>query len=137
MNSRLAPTGYIYIYALIDPRDSTYRYIGQAVDLDQTYAKLLSTTNYGSEIELGFWLVALTELGYYPKLEVLALVKECWGTRVSEVFIVDGYLKGWLLANLLPNNSTLPLKPSEWLLMQQNPIDQWPDEVRYAMTRGK
>lgn len=129
-----APEGYTYVYTLVDPRDGTCRYIGQATNIEQAYIGLLRTEHFPApEIDFGLWLVALTELGHFPGVEVLALVKEEWGQRVAEVFIVNGYRKGWPLTNSPPDNSNLPKKPLEWAWMQQNPIDQWPDNVRCAM----
>lgn len=137
MSFKPAPVGYIYIYALIDPRDNTRRYVGQAVNVDQAYRKLLYAENFAPEIELGLWLVALTNLGYYPTVEVLPLVKEGWERQISEILIVGRYRKGWPLVNLPPKDSTLPPKPLEWAQIQLHPIDLWPDKIRYAMMRER
>lgn len=67
--SKLVLSGHVFIYALVDPRDMTVRYIGKTVSPeDRLLAHLDATQNNGP---LRRWILELSGLGRIPEMVTL------------------------------------------------------------------
>lgn len=73
----------VFIYALIDPRNRTIRYVGKTSDLK---ARLLSHI-HRSHISLEAWITELKEAGVLPVMEILEETIEKKSTKVERKWI--------------------------------------------------
>lgn len=84
-----------YIYALIDPRDSLVRYIGQTRNLDQRLAHHV----HSPLPSLFGWIARLLDVGMKPRIKVLCAVNTADALRVEREWIQIGIKRGWPLLN--------------------------------------
>ncbi len=102
-----------YVYALIDVRDDSVRYIGVTKD---TFARFdQHMVEAGRETPKGLWLSELQELGLYPRLEILETVT---GTRRAALereryWTVKFVRLGAPLVNVTAVNNPFPLQFDE------------------------
>ena len=70
------------VYALIDPRDSTIRYVGSSVDMDRRYREHCCNYSATMTTGLGKWLRDLKHESQAPGLVVL---RECSEPELTDV----------------------------------------------------
>ena len=87
-----------YIYALIDPRDRSIRYIGQTDDIERRY---LEHTDRTENTTKGAWIADLRRLGTKPVIALLEQVENDQDINYREKWwIVLGKRQGWRLTNI-------------------------------------
>jgi GIY-YIG catalytic domain len=88
------------IYALIDPRDNTIRYVGCAVDIEKRLAEHLRDKNNTPKCR---WLAELKRNGLLPELEILEVVDGFYGAFSREDYWINTMVAaGAPLTNSLP-----------------------------------
>jgi hypothetical protein len=88
------------IYALVDPRDMTPRYVGRSVDARKRMTGHLGTSSMNSNIGKRAWIAELRRTGRDPQLVILSRVVGALNAVECEQFWVDhGRVRGWPLLN--------------------------------------
>lgn len=136
-----------YIYALIDPRDNTVRYIGMTKDV---YFRLRQHVKDGSRLDnKRVWINKLEQLGLSPELEILETIEvepdksediEVIAQRREKFWIQEFLKSGAALLNVSNVPCTTPLrsttaKPTlfeEARINAQLPIKQLAKEARVS-----
>jgi DNA-binding XRE family transcriptional regulator len=89
-----------FIYALLDPRDGTVRYVGCAIDVEKRFQEHLRDRGNTPKCR---WLAELKQDGLYPKLEILEIVKGFYGAFSREDYWIKEMLAaGAPLTNFIP-----------------------------------
>jgi hypothetical protein len=86
-----------YIYALIDPRDRSVRYVGQTDNMDRRCTQHINTNE---DTPKGAWVIELRRLGLAPTMVQLERVDNDRDTGYREKWwIIFGQRHGWQLTN--------------------------------------
>lgn len=93
-----------YIYALVDPRDNTVRYVGQTDDMKRRYSE---HTNRIESTTKGAWIQELRALNLKPSLVQLDTCDDqAQANYLESWWIILGRRQGWGLVN--------GTNPGEW-----------------------
>jgi len=88
------------IYALLDPRDDTVRYVGCAIDVEKRYQEHLRDRGNTPKCR---WLAELKHYDLYPRLEILEIVNGFYGAFGREDYWINEMLAaGAPLTNSIP-----------------------------------
>lgn len=88
-----------FIYALIDPRDTSYHYIGKTVQYPLS-KRLKQHLRSPATDELASWFNELAKDSFTPEIRLLESVPADYDWRASEVYwIRHGLANGWQLKN--------------------------------------
>jgi DNA-binding XRE family transcriptional regulator len=88
------------IYALLDPRDDTVRYVGCAIDVEKRFQEHLRDRGNTPKCR---WLAELKYYGLYPRLEILETVVGFYGAFGREDYWIHEMLAaGAPLTNSIP-----------------------------------
>lgn len=103
----------VYIYALIDPRNETVRYIGQTCDpLSRLSAH---KSNKGNRQKMQ-WVQELRTQGYSPKMKILEKTTRAEGRERELYWIYKHALEGAQLTNVRGVSTALSMfvRPTWW-----------------------
>jgi hypothetical protein len=90
-----------HIYALVDPKDKSIRYIGKSDK--PKYRFLQHMADKTSNRQKAAWITSLQNRGLKPKLKILETVPcELWG-EAENYWIHFGKARGWPLTNIGPH----------------------------------
>lgn len=78
-----------FIYALVDPRDDTVRYVGCAIDVEERFNQHLRDRGNTPKCE---WLAELKRHGLLPGLEILEVVDGFFGAFSREDYWISKML---------------------------------------------
>ncbi|MEM9954240.1 MAG: hypothetical protein AAF846_21695 [Chloroflexota bacterium] len=99
-----------YIYALIDPRDASYHYIGKTVQ-NPLRKRLKQHLRTPATDELASWFEELGENNLSPDIKLLESVTPDGDWRASEIYwIRHGLAQGWHLKNKASGGDNYPLE---------------------------
>ncbi|HVO44408.1 MAG TPA: GIY-YIG nuclease family protein, partial [Aggregatilineales bacterium] len=97
----------VYIYALIDPRDNSSRYVGMTRDPNK---RLYQHRSKSHNEEIKVWASELDDLGLSPTMRILEEVDDGDDWRISETYWVRQALKeGWPILNKKTGGDNSPL----------------------------
>lgn len=86
-----------YIYALVDPRDNTIRYVGQTDDMKRRYSQHVSRIE---ETTKGAWIQELRALNQKPYIVMLDICDDQRQSNYLESWwMILGRRQGWRLVN--------------------------------------
>lgn len=98
------------IYALVDPRDKTYHYIGKTVQ-NPPQKRLRQHLLKPATEALAEWIQELDQADLKPELHVLEVVPEDADWRAAEVYWIRyGLVHGWTLKNRASGGDNYPLE---------------------------
>ncbi len=98
------------IYALIDPRDDTVRYVGCAIDVDE---RLSGHIHDKSNTPKCLWLADLKQQGLLPRVEVLET-----GCSFSGAFNREAYWIQKMLRSGAPLTNVVSVNEKGWFAKQ-------------------
>lgn len=98
------------IYALIDPRDHTYHYVGKTVQ-NPPQKRLRQHLSRLGEDELARWINELDQEGLKPTYRILEVVSPDADWRAAEIYWIRyGLAQGWELKNKASGGDNYPLE---------------------------
>lgn len=86
----------ISIYGLVDPRNNTIRYIGQAIDYNRRFSQHLSDSADTPKVK---WISELKDSGLKPSIIILGECDESESHYLENWWILLGRRQGWMLTN--------------------------------------
>ena len=103
----------VFVYALVDPRDSAIRYVGQSQDPQMRLSSHVKNAHRGDNSHRSRWIRKLLEVSLEPTLHILQACSSREQASNSERFWISyGYAVGWQLTNMTAGGDGL-FNPSD------------------------
>jgi len=112
----------VYIYALVDPRDKSVRYIGQSINPKMRFVQHLKDD---INVHKKMWFDDLNNNGLRPEMIVIDVVERNRADATEKRIIRDGIKAGWLLTNIMHGNMTITIDgETNWCRLIKKYISQ-------------
>jgi hypothetical protein len=110
MGQKSNKEGQRFIYALIDPRDSSVRYVGCAIDIDKRLKEHLRSKNLS--LPKYRWLAELKQQGLSPEVKILDVAETfAIAFNKEEYWIKEMLRSGEPLTNTFIKEDKQPVQP--------------------------